>query len=852
MRVSRSIAVSGSTLHVVWTDDRDATGYKNAVYYIRSQDNGENWGPTNGTRLSPGWAHSFNPSVAASGSNVYVVWEDNRNINSEIYFDYSTDGGVSWTYEATKGYNLSENSTNQSSPAVAVSGQTVHVVWQDERNGNPEVYYRRSTKGGVGWEDAQRLTNESNRSTSPSVDASSQNVHVVWEDDRDYPTGGCGEIYYKSSTNGGQTWQTEPQYDVRLSHDNTTSYESYGPGVAASGPKVHVAWRDEAPDDSPPNQFATWYTRNPTANEFFGFLTEPSQGRHLIRDPYSGTLHLVMTLEGNKVVYTKSMDDGESWDDVQFLDTGMYPSVGLAWSLLDWPVVCVAYKLDSQLICKLLDPFTGEWQGSVISTRPDPGPPSLVTVGSQVYVAYKSGGGVYCSNFTYNDPSNYVDELVDATNSPEQPCLSVDGSGEVHAAWRRQGTEQIWHAYRGDGIPWANQDRVDYTSDPSQQPFVECYGEWAYVPWSDGPYPSEVLRAKGPLSGGGWVYTPVSQSLPASESPTQAGSEFTTWAEGTGGGMFDAYYWRESNGVKLPVESNPATWSYWPHSQMWYDWFFRTHLVVAWTENLPPYTVLIKRLDWGWGGGGGGEGFFAGSADYGSYYKVVTGEDSPSPYCRKRDGVMRFGDKAVDFARDSLVYELPYLDPFHDYLVKVTSYREAGNNWAEAISVDGRTLRTVQFAPNKVDTAWFKIPFELYRRDRRVVFTAKKVKGDYVTRLGMVLYQMDPKGRGKGGPQAGVAVSLSVKEVFAVFPNPVTSQALIEYSLSVSGRVKVSVYDVTGRLVKNVVDAIQPAGVHKASWDGRDKAGLRASSGIYFVRLNTPERTKTARIVVVR
>ena len=216
-----------------------------------------------------------------------------------------------------------------------------------------------------------------------------------------------------------------------------------------------------------------------------------------------------------------------------------------------------------------------------------------------------------------------------------------------------------------------------------------------------------------------------------------------------------------------------------------------------------------------------------------------------------RAGVLRFSDKAVDYSRDSLVYELPYLDPQYDYFVKVASYREAGSNWAQALSVNGLTARSVQFAANRVDTAWIKIPPEAYQRDRKVVFSLKNVRGDYVTSLGLMLYQRDPL-RGKGGPQSGDQALLPVREVFAVYPNPLKAQAQIEFSLHAPGKVNLSVYDVMGRLVKEIVDGRMPAGVYRTAWDGRDQAGRLSGSGVYFLRLSTSERTKTKRVVVVK
>ena len=204
------------------------------------------------------------------------------------------------------------------------------------------------------------------------------------------------------------------------------------------------------------------------------------------------------------------------------------------------------------------------------------------------------------------------------------------------------------------------------------------------------------------------------------------------------------------------------------------------------------------------------------------------------------------------FSRDSLVYEFPLLDPNYDYYLKVSSYRETGNDWTQALSVDGGAYRALRFAPNRVDTAWIQIPPMAYERDRKVMFSLKNVQGDYVTSLGLTLYQRDPKRRGKGGPQSGEPASLNASERFAVYPNPMKAETQIEYSLKAPGEVNLSVYDIMGRLVRTVVNGKQPAGVHRATWDGKAQAGLRVPGGVYLLKLNATGVTKTAKVIMVR
>jgi hypothetical protein len=78
----------------------------------------------------------LNPSIAVNGLNVHVVWEDDTPGNPEIYFRESNDGGATWaTVE-----NRSNNSGNSLNPSIAVDGANPYVVWSDDTPGNPEIF----------------------------------------------------------------------------------------------------------------------------------------------------------------------------------------------------------------------------------------------------------------------------------------------------------------------------------------------------------------------------------------------------------------------------------------------------------------------------------------------------------------------------------------------------------------------------------------------------------------------------------------------------------------------------------------------------------------------------------------
>ena len=67
-----------------------------------------------------------------------------------------------------------------------------------------------------------------------------------------------------------------------------------------------------------------------------------------------------------------------------------------------------------------------------------------------------------------------------------------------------------------------------------------------------------------------------------------------------------------------------------------------------------------------------------------------------------------------------------------------------------------------------------------------------------------------------------------------------------------NARVELSIYDVTGRLVRTLVRGRVPAGMHSARWDGLDAARQPVAAGVYFSSLRTADTQTTRKVVVLR
>jgi hypothetical protein len=68
-------------------------------------------------------------------------------------------------------------------------------------------------------------------------------------------------------------------------------------------------------------------------------------------------------------------------------------------------------------------------------------------------------------------------------------------------------------------------------------------------------------------------------------------------------------------------------------------------------------------------------------------------------------------------------------------------------------------------------------------------------------------------------------------------PNPAFHGTTLAYTLPRAGRVTVMVFDATGRRVRTVFDAEQPAGAGQVRWDATGESGTRVPAGAYFARL---------------
>jgi Neuraminidase (sialidase) len=229
-----AIGVDGSNIYVVWFDN---TPGNEEIYFKKSVDGGATW--SKGRRLSYRDGSSRDPDIAVDGSNIYVVWYDDRNLDRDrgLYFKKSVDGGVSWSAHKTVA-----NTLGDALPQMVVDGSNIYVVWHDRAPGNPEIYFNKSVDGGATWSASERLTDSAGNPVRPDIAVDGSNIYVVWHDDID-DTPGNNEIYFKKSDDGGATWSA---------HERLTNNpgDSYAAVIAVEGSNIYVVWHDDTPGNA--------------------------------------------------------------------------------------------------------------------------------------------------------------------------------------------------------------------------------------------------------------------------------------------------------------------------------------------------------------------------------------------------------------------------------------------------------------------------------------------------------------------------------------------------------------------------------------------------------------------------
>ncbi len=84
------------------------------------------------------------------------------------------------------------------------------------------------------------------------------------------------------------------------------------------------------------------------------------------------------------------------------------------------------------------------------------------------------------------------------------------------------------------------------------------------------------------------------------------------------------------------------------------------------------------------------------------------------------------------------------------------------------------------------------------------------------------------------------------------YPNPFNPETVIKYQLPQNGQVELTVFNLLGQQVRQLVSAVKRAGAHEVRWDGLDDFGESVTSGVYIYRLKAGEFSRTRKMILLR
>ncbi len=124
------------------------------------------------------------PALAAGSVNSYVVFEGTPvspsgcTPSSDIFFAKSADGFATIPTPV----NISKSKCRASGGKIAVSGNDIYIVWEDNSPSLNGILFRKSIDGGLTFSDAAKLTHVGNSVAAPAISTSPTNLFSAWED----------------------------------------------------------------------------------------------------------------------------------------------------------------------------------------------------------------------------------------------------------------------------------------------------------------------------------------------------------------------------------------------------------------------------------------------------------------------------------------------------------------------------------------------------------------------------------------------------------------------------------------------------------------------------------------------
>jgi len=227
--INPRIRIDKDNVFVVWTD----YGINPEIFFSKSNDSGLTFStPIN---ISKTDAKSFDSGIQVYGESVFLIWKEKNGNDTEIYFSKSIDGGNSFHVPTSISGNLGNYKITRDTQ-MSISYPHLYVVYYDVKN--LDVHLAHSPDMGDTFYGSVNLSLSTGSSVFSQMVTNENRISVVWNDDSD----GDGDVYLRESYDYGHTFG--PQ--INLSDDSSGSVLFVlGPQISKSDDFINVIWENK-------------------------------------------------------------------------------------------------------------------------------------------------------------------------------------------------------------------------------------------------------------------------------------------------------------------------------------------------------------------------------------------------------------------------------------------------------------------------------------------------------------------------------------------------------------------------------------------------------------------------------
>ena len=867
-------------LHVVWEDYRDG----NYEIYYKEFDG--TWEADE--RLTSYAGVSERPSiVVAYDGDPHVVWHDTR-ASAYLVFYKERVGGV-WSPDR----QLSFGPGDSKSPSIAEAADSVlHAVWYDNRDGNSEVYWRRSYREDLPspeifyvepdsgyWGSTVHIDHLAGsnffyaidvwleRAGEPDIEA--ENTVVVSSDSITcdfnlwYVAAGLWDVIVENQDGKSDTLASGfrviglPDLEV-TSIDPDSGYWGdfvHIDSIMGNGFHDSTAVRLKKDGESdlipqnldifPPNRITCDFDLAESVEGHWDLVLENPDGQ---KDTLADAFY-VIGLE-KPVIYSITPAVGGAGESVHISDLSgdnFAPNAEVWLDKYPEPAISavnVSVESPTKITCDIPIPLgvSGTWDVVVENADGQKdtlggsfeiiaglwGPDERLTfTGAGVLTSRPNGRclaigpddnvHIVWYDYRHGDPEIYYkmydgmswsadERLTESDGNAEYPCVAVDQGSNVHVVWTddRDGNWEIYYKTY-DGDDWSSDQRLTYAPDESRMPAIAADAagdlhvvwydhrttEWdVYYKKYDGTWSADTLISMS----GSEAYS----ALPAI-AVDGALNVHTVWYDSRDGG--DEIYYRKFNGTIWEPEVRLSIFA----GDSWSPSIATTgnKVYVAWHDSrYGSYEIMSRIYD---------------GSSWGPEERITNANGISGNSCLASD--------------DSGHVHLVWHDN-RDGNFEIYYNRHNGTTWTGDLRLttaggDSKRPFIGCTSVGRLHVIWY----DNRDGDNEIYHKMKDVDPASVQR------------DDTAGPEP---------YDIRILPNPFSANALIVFDLPRRAEVRVAIYDIAGRAIREMDLGKTPTGVHQIAWDGLDRYGRPVSTGVYFVRVVSGDVTSTAKVVLLR